>query len=254
MQLGSITTLAILNAAVRQRQLAELHWLSEPVETPPKKVYPMHAILAIIGFQTLQNAVLGGLVQIPQLSSTAVVAIAYCVAAFVVTAICWTWMSENHLAMPTLSRGPALRPILIGLSASCVIGLITTMFFRWLHVDHQMAAYAINGRRASCRLDKWCLLGMWVVAAPLFEEWIIRGLLYRSLRRTWGIGLSVAFYRDPVRHAPPGRRRHRPHHARHDDRAGRRKDGPPLALDHNPRRLQLHDLATMDDVGRRVAG
>jgi membrane protease YdiL (CAAX protease family) len=30
------------------------------------------------------------------------------------------------------------------------------------------------------------------VAAPLFEEWLFRGLLYRALRRNWSVGLSVA--------------------------------------------------------------
>ena len=35
------------------------------------------------------------------------------------------------------------------------------------------------------------MFGIWVIAAPLFEEWIIRGLMYRSLRRTWGIAVSV---------------------------------------------------------------
>jgi len=33
---------------------------------------------------------------------------------------------------------------------------------------------------------------MWVIAAPLFEEWILRGMLYRSLRRNWGMAVSVA--------------------------------------------------------------
>jgi ABC-2 type transport system permease protein len=191
-ELGTLATLAILNAAVRQRQLAELNWLSEPVETPPKKFYPMHAVLAIIGFQAIQNAVLGGLVQIPQLSSIAILSIAYCVAAIVVSAICGAWMSQNRLAMPASPRGPALRPIVLGLLASCTAGFLMTMFFRWWNVDHQVSAYAVNGQIRTAAYDKWCLLGLWVVAAPLFEEWIIRGMLYRTLRRSWGIGLSVA--------------------------------------------------------------
>jgi membrane protease YdiL (CAAX protease family) len=152
----------------------------------------MHAVLAIIGFQAIQNAALSGLVQIPQLSSTAVVAIAYCLAAIVVSVICRVWMSQNHLVMPARPRGPVLKPIFWGLLASCTAGFLVTMFFRWWNVDHQISAYAVNGATRTAVYDKWCLLGMWVVAAPLFEEWVIRGMLYRSLRRTWGIGLSVA--------------------------------------------------------------
>ena len=53
MELSALVTLAVFNATVRERQIVELPWLSEPVETPPKKVYAMHAVLAIIGFQAL---------------------------------------------------------------------------------------------------------------------------------------------------------------------------------------------------------
>ncbi len=191
-QLGALATLAILNAAVRARQLDELEWLSEPVETPPKKLYPMHAVLTIVGFRALQVAITGAFIGRTDLSASAIVAISYCVAAIVVSSICWTWMSQNRLTMPKLARGPALRPICLGLLTTCTIGFAVTMCFRWWNIDSRLPAYAINGVLQSAAYDKWCLFGLWVVAAPLFEEWIIRGLLYKSLRRNWGIGLSVA--------------------------------------------------------------
>ena len=193
-QLGSLAMMAILTAAVRERQLDELPWLSEPVETPPAKVYPMHAILALVAFQALVGVAQGALLQMPELSTTATVAISYGAAALVVSAVFWTWMSQNGLTkLPTTTvRGPALQPTVLGLTFSCVAGFVVTMFFRWWNVDSTVPAYAINGVVRSADYDKWCLLALWVVAAPLFEEWIVRGVLYRSLRRSWGVGLSVA--------------------------------------------------------------
>ena len=82
-------------------------------------------------------------------------------------------------------------PIARGLAVSCVVGCVVTLIGRWFSVDHQAAAYAINGITRSSDYDKWCVLAMWVIAAPLFEEWVLRGMLYRSLRRNWGVALSV---------------------------------------------------------------
>ncbi|HEX4412388.1 MAG TPA: CPBP family intramembrane glutamic endopeptidase [Lacipirellulaceae bacterium] len=192
-QLGALITLIILNIAVHERALVELSWLSEPVENPPKRVYPMHAILALIGFQSLMSGIRGGLSNVAGISSTANVAISYVAAAIVVTAFCWIWMYRADLVvMPKLPQRPVLRPIVWGLATSCATGLAVQMFLRFYSATPPLAAYATPGNLAHADYDRWCLLGMWVIAAPLFEEWIIRGMLYRSLRRSWGIAVSVA--------------------------------------------------------------
>ena len=216
-ELSSLATLVILNAAVRERQLVELAWLSEPVETPPKRVYAMHAILALIGFEAVQNISQIAFLQQPALSASAVVAISYCIAAITASFVFWFWMHSNKLSIPKLTRGPALRPIVWGLLASCSAGFVTTMICRWGNFGHT-PAYAIQGMLASAPYDKWFVLVMWVLAAPLFEEWIIRGMLYASLRRTWGIGLSESAFRRTLRHAPSRNRGRRLANAGDNDR------------------------------------
>jgi membrane protease YdiL (CAAX protease family) len=194
-QLGALVTLVILNEAVRERQLVELPWLSEPVESPPKQIYPMHAILAIIGFQTVIGMISALLLQRPEITAVANVAISYVGAAVIVALLCWFWLHQNNLSIApaaTVERGPALRPIFWGLSASCIAGLIVTIVTSRLNLDNQLPANLSVLQLRHTVYDKWCLLVMWVVAAPLFEEWIVRGMLYRSLRRTWGVGVSVA--------------------------------------------------------------
>lgn len=193
LQLGALVTLAVFNATVRERQLVELAWLSEPVETPPKRVYPMHAVLALIAFQAILGAVGGGLLQVETLSATARLSISYIVAAAVVAAVFKTWMSENKLVVvPKLPRGPILRPIFYGLAISCVAGAAVTLFLIRFGADSRLPANATSLSLPTALYDKWFLFAMWVVAAPLFEEWLFRGVLYRSLRRNWSMWLSVA--------------------------------------------------------------
>jgi len=193
LQAGVLAMLVILNAAVRERQLVELAWLGEPVETPPRRIYPMHGLLAMMGFQALMG-ILSGVFQKTELFSTAAsVTAAYCLSALVVSLGCWVWMSEHRLSIRSAEpRGPILKPMFLGLSISCAVGLVVVTVLKRLECDWQTPAHVSSEALRHASYDKWCLLVLFVVAAPLFEEWIFRGLLYRSLRRTWGIGLSVA--------------------------------------------------------------
>ena len=54
---------------------------------------------------------------------------------------------------------------------------------------------------------------------------------------------------DPFRHAPPRERLRRPARPRYNDRASRRKDRSPLAIDYHPCRLQPHDLDPVVRLG-----
>jgi membrane protease YdiL (CAAX protease family) len=191
-QLGMLATLIVFNATVRERQMVELGWLSEPVEMPPKKVYPMHGVVVMMAFLMLETWIQIAIFQFTELSSTVAVSIGYFAAAVIVTVFTLTWLSENKLKLPQLPQGPALMPIARGLAVSCAVGCVVTLIGQWLSVEHQAAAYAINGITRSSDYDKWCVLAMWVIAAPVFEEWVLRGMLYRSLRRNWGVALSVA--------------------------------------------------------------
>ena len=192
LQLSVLATFVILNAAVRERMIAELPWLSEPVETPPKQFSPMHGILAVIGFQTLMGAINAILMQASGLSQTASTTLAYCASAIIVGAACAIWLRRNRAVLPALDRGPTALPILWGLSLSCVAGLATTLLLLRHAADSLLPAEIATGAIRQGAYDKWWLLALFVVAAPVFEEWIFRGLLYRSLRRTWGSGWSIA--------------------------------------------------------------
>lgn len=192
LQAGVLAMLVILNAAVRERQLVELAWLSEPVETPPRRVYPMHGLLALIAFQTLIGVFGGLLRQAEFLSAAAATMTAYCLSAALVMAGCWVWLHEHKLSIRwDHPRGPILRPMLQGLSLSCAVGFAVVTILKHFELQWQTPAHVSDEVIRHGSYDKWYLFVLFVIAAPLFEEWVFRGLLYRSLRRSWGIALSV---------------------------------------------------------------
>jgi len=193
LQLSVLAAMLVLNAAVRERQLVELAWLSEPVETPPKGVYAMHGVLAVIGFQTLQNLLLTVLTLTKQFTPNATNSLAYCMSAVVTALTCWIWLHANKLSLPVPKlRGPVTKPLVLGLSLSCVAGFAVTWVRNFVEAGCHIPARIGGGVTIESVYDKWYLLALFVVAAPLFEEWIFRGWMFRSLRRTWSVGLSVA--------------------------------------------------------------
>ncbi len=191
-QLSSLAMLTILVAAIRERQLVELPWLSDPVATPPKKVYPMHGLLLIIGFQALMGAARAFLLERPEFSAAAIMTASYCAGSILASAICAIWMSRNKLTLPALPVHAGVgKRIVLGLAACCAAGLLLTISLQWLNIDvlSQSVGNVIVRRSM---YDKWYWLVLYVVAAPIFEEWAFRGVLYRTLRRNWSIVPSVA--------------------------------------------------------------
>lgn len=190
-QLSSLAMLTILSAAIRERQLVELPWLSEPVATPPKKVYPMHGLLLIIGFEALMGAARAFLQDRPEFSAAELATVSYCAGAIMASAICAIWMYRNRLTLPELpARAGVAKRIIFGLVACCAAGLLLTLSLQWLNIDMtSQAAGTVIIRRSI--YDKWYWLVLYVVAAPVFEEWAFRGVLYRTLRRNWSIIPSV---------------------------------------------------------------
>jgi ABC-2 type transport system permease protein len=193
LQLRVAATLAILSAAVHERQLVELNWLSEPVESPPRRLYAMHGLFALMGFGATLGIAKGLLAQTNILSPTAAVSIAYIASSLIVAVVFRTWLSENKLTTrDSTPASPVLRPLIAGIAVACSAGLVVLAGLQWLELNSQLTA---NGSSLPVELtgnDKWWLFGLYVVAAPLFEEWIFRGVIYRTLRRTWGVAASVA--------------------------------------------------------------
>jgi ABC-2 type transport system permease protein len=188
-----LVVLIVLSMAVRQRQVTDLAWLSEPVENPPVRFDVLDALLALLAFLSLRDLV-GGILGHAVASQPLAAGGAYLAGALGVWAIVSIWMRRTGRRFPLQESGPSrVRPIAFGLAATCLVGVIWVGLLR--HSSEAAISEAnlrIPSTLASDTAGNWVLLGTLVLAAPIFEEWLFRGLLYRSLRRSWGIAVSVA--------------------------------------------------------------
>lgn len=199
-----LVVMGMLNAAVRQKQEAELAWLSEPAENPPSRLYAMHGLIAIVGFLFFRDF-LKPMLLAAGLDAAEMLAIAYCGSALAIGVASWFWVRRSGFRILPVADADAprpalLRPIAIGLIATCSVGFFWGSLMR-LTIDNH-GAVGLNptwhADAAGSYVGPWLLIFMVVLVAPVFEEWIFRGLLYRSLRPSLGfvaslIGTSLLF-------------------------------------------------------------
>jgi hypothetical protein len=188
-----LVVLYVLSMAIRQKQLADLPWLSEPVENPPARFDALDALLALLAFVSVRD-LCGGILQHAVASVPMALGGAYLTSAIGVWAVVSIWMrgTGRRIPVPDVAR-LKFRPIVIGLAATSLVGAL------WVGVLRHSSevAMAQSDMRVPTTLGEgtagnWLFLATIVLAAPIFEEWLFRGLLYRSLRRSWGIATSVA--------------------------------------------------------------
>jgi ABC-2 type transport system permease protein len=187
-----LVVLFVLSMAVRQKQLADLPWLSEPVENPPVRFDALDALLALLAFVSVRD-LCGGILQHAVASVPMTLGGAYLIGAIGVWAVVSIWMRSTgrRIPVPDVARFK-FRPIAIGLAATCLVGALWVGVLR----HSSEAAMAQSNMRVPTTIGEgtagnWLFLATIVLAAPIFEEWLFRGLLYRSLRRSWGIATSV---------------------------------------------------------------
>ena len=191
-QLICVAWLLVLRVALRQKQLAELSWLSEPVESPPKKLDVLHGLMAVLGFLSIRDF-LALCFASAGLDQTAATTIAYCGSSLMVTAVCWSWLRRNRLSILPAARPTRIgRPLLAGLLAACSVAIACVPVMRTFATSAGSALVIWKSTTGMAGYSTLFLAGVVVIVAPLFEEWIFRGMLYQSFRRSTGIAASVA--------------------------------------------------------------
>jgi len=97
--------------------------------------------------------------------------------------------SENHVQRISIGRS-----LFWGLSGGVAAGAIALVYLHALSAFELLAPLREQAQESS--LDRLGFTGWWfpalaVLAAPVFEEYIFRGLVYRGLRRSLPTGLAV---------------------------------------------------------------
>lgn len=187
-QLAFVVLTAALAAALWQKARDEVPYLLDPAASPPAKVSASDGLIAAMLFFTLQTLALL-LLKDEVAEPLARVAIAFGSAGALTYALVRLvyWRSKTA-GVPRIGQGrQPWRWGVAGAAVSAVCGIA------WTLVQQSPAAAA--GGNAGNAL--W-LLGMTVLAAPLCEEFIFRGLIQGGLRRSlpaWqAIGIAAALF------------------------------------------------------------
>jgi membrane protease YdiL (CAAX protease family) len=156
----------------------------DPVERPVPRIALSDGLIAVLGFVVVQTAV-GAIAVRARATGAHVLLLAFIIAGGVVALLSllqfWRRGVPDLLATVGI-RAPAgatspLASIAVGIALGAGAGAIGIMYKRVLGVEQGELPTAI------------AVLA--IAAAPMFEEYIFRGLVFRGLRRSTGAGLAI---------------------------------------------------------------
>lgn len=191
---------ALLAAALWQKAKARLPYLLDPSSAPPPAVTIADGLLAAFGFFALQSLVVAAVAAVAAVTDSSTVTDSLGVKAiffgflFSGTSVCatfiWRFSRRGFAHQPRLWPQP---PNGTSISLGHVFGwgvsmglLAGAMGMGYLSVREHFGWFAAAPSSASAYdAQSWWTAAIMIVAAPVFEEYIFRGLLFGSLARSW---------------------------------------------------------------------
>ncbi len=173
----------LLAFAVWQKARDQLIYLLDPDASPPARVSLSDGLIAAMVFFVIQAVVTAVLMRATR-STGAALMIAFSVAGALTYALMRAvYARAKTEGVPRLlgtANGPML-PAAAGLAAAALAAV-------YLFAIHQtgLLEKALRGNYEVGALGWWAL-PLALIAAPLFEEFIFRGLIYGGLRRSFGV-------------------------------------------------------------------
>jgi len=183
-------------------------YLLDPVALPPRTISLADGMIAILAFFALQGLILAGLQSFSTLPLVEQTTVAYSVAGVLVGSVAlivfwragipdlWLKMgftSAKAQGSPTLGSN-TWKALVTGTALGGVAGLMAFAYLHVLSLFPEWQRWKQDAELTSflpqARISLW-MIGLAVVAAPLFEEFLFRGLVFQGLRRSQGPLLAV---------------------------------------------------------------
>jgi ABC-2 type transport system permease protein len=181
-----MTLTLLLAFALWQKARDQLPYLLDPDASPPPRVSLSDGLIAAMVFFVIQA--IAGLIAMKTIGggrmTGAAALIAFSIAGGLTYLLMrWVYARARTENVPRILGAPS-RPLL-GIAAGVVTGLLAAGYL--FAVDSAgLLQDATHDRSAILHLGWWALpLGL--VAAPLFEEFIFRGLIFGGLRRSFAV-------------------------------------------------------------------
>jgi membrane protease YdiL (CAAX protease family) len=202
-RLGQVVLSSLLAYALWQKVRDRAPFLLDAVSMPPPRVSLADGLMAALGFFVLQGLFTLFFIEI-RMRTGGIVVLAYTMAGALVAGftLLMFWrarvvdvLSAVGLAGPR--DGRRMRSILLGIGLGVFAGCIAFCYLLVVRMVPNLERIAQRTEGMSS-VRGWGLILLGVIAAPLFEEFIFRGLVFRGMRRSlpaaWSMAGSAAVF------------------------------------------------------------
>jgi ABC-2 type transport system permease protein len=188
-RLVSVSFTLLLAFALWQKARDHLPYLLDPTAAPPARVSTSDGLMAVMLFyvvQVIAGAVMGRDGKIDGSEVLIAFSIAGAVAFALTRLVYWRTRAEG---VPRVLGAPLGLTLRAGLSAGVVAALFGVAYLIIAAKSGLLEDAAKNV--AALPALGWWVVPITVIAAPLCEEFLFRGLIYTGLRRSFGVGVGV---------------------------------------------------------------
>jgi membrane protease YdiL (CAAX protease family) len=194
----------LLSYAIWQKVRDHAPYILDPSESPPPRLSLSDGLITLMIFFVLQGILQAVFLHNEVLPSGASLLIAFTIAglaAFLVSRLNFAVRGvdnvavavgfeadrhvPDHFLVRSLMEGIVFGLLAFGAGAAYLWGIGHVEFLKALKETMPHFDQVDPG-------NLWWFAGLAVLAAPFFEEYLFRGLIYRGLRRTMGVPLAVA--------------------------------------------------------------
>jgi membrane protease YdiL (CAAX protease family) len=209
---------ALTSAAMWQNLRARLPYLFDPWSEPaPKAPTLLHALVAISSMTDLMATIFAFVVVAVGMGGVEARAIAYGIAGAVTWFVASKWLRSRGVSSrevwtwePRAKGARVASRLALGVCLGVFLGLLGHSYESLVtHLGFGQGFRAFGERLSSHPDERWWMAVMACGFAPLAEEYLYRGLLFRALDREWGGWKSVwgsacffAIYHPPMAWVP----------------------------------------------------
>lgn len=192
-RLGQLVLSSLLAYALWQKVRDREPFLLDPVSAPPPRVSLADGMIAALAFFVLQG-VISVVASGQRMSKGSAMTLSFVLAGALIAAFYLLTYRRTpaFLSVPEGSKKASVSAALgFGLMGGGIAGGFGLLFI--FAMERVPFLQQLEGAGASPvqNVRGWGLLLLTLVAAPLFEEFIFRGLLFRGMRRSLPLGISV---------------------------------------------------------------
>ena len=184
-RLALIVLMAALAAALWQKARAQLPFLLDPAVAPPARVSTADGLIAAMLFFVLQGAAMLALLKLTRLRDGEAQLVALSASGMLVYGAMRLvyWLGKTG-DLPSLLAGAPARALGWGAGAGLAAAAVG---LGYLSVVQHWQLFPDAGGRATHSISVYWLFLLAVVATPVCEEFIFRGLIFGGVRRAAGL-------------------------------------------------------------------